>query len=73
VVARCRKDRLEPPAPGQIAWLVGKAINTFEERFCAATVGRLSAATRSRLDDLSPRTPVRTRTARVAGARSSPS
>lgn len=52
VVARCRKDRLEPPAPGQIDRLVGKAVSTFEERFCAATVGRLSAATRSRLDDL---------------------
>ncbi|MFI2372118.1 hypothetical protein [Streptomyces sp. NPDC018833] len=52
VVARCRKDRLEPPASGQIARLVGKAVNTFEERFCAATVARLSAATRSRLDDL---------------------
>ncbi|MFF8841450.1 DUF4158 domain-containing protein [Streptomyces sp. NPDC015127] len=36
VVARCRKDRLEPPAPGQIARLVGKAVSTFEERFCAA-------------------------------------
>ncbi|MGW0579788.1 DUF4158 domain-containing protein, partial [Streptomyces sp. NPDC002920] len=54
VVARCRKDRLEPPAPGQIARLVGRgrAVSTFEERFCATTVGRLSAATRSRLDDL---------------------
>ncbi|MFJ3933011.1 DUF4158 domain-containing protein [Streptomyces sp. NPDC090029] len=52
VVARCRKDRLEPPAPGQIDRLVGKAVSTFEERFCAATMGRLSAATRSRLDDL---------------------
>ncbi|WP_407675941.1 DUF4158 domain-containing protein [Peterkaempfera bronchialis] len=52
VVARCRKDRLEPPAPGQITRLVGGAVSTFEERFCAATVGRLSAATRSRLDDL---------------------
>lgn len=51
-MARCRKDRLEPPALGQIARLVGKAVSTFEERFCAATVGRLSAATRSRLDDL---------------------
>ncbi|MEU2862180.1 hypothetical protein ACIQWL_39120 [Streptomyces mirabilis] len=38
VVARRRKDRLEPPAPGQIARLVGKAVSTFEERFCAATV-----------------------------------
>lgn len=49
VVARCREDRLEPPAPGRIARLVGKVVSTFEERFCAATVGRLSAATRSRL------------------------
>ena len=52
VVARCRNDRLEPPTPGRIARLVGSAVSTFEERFCAATVGRLSAATRSRLDDL---------------------
>ena len=52
VVARCRKDRLEPPAPGQIARLVGRAVSTFEERFCATTVGRLSAATGSRLDEL---------------------
>ncbi|MCX4851287.1 DUF4158 domain-containing protein [Streptomyces sp. NBC_00893] len=52
VVARCRKDRLEPPTPGRIARLVGSAVSTFEERFCAVTVGRLSAATRSRPDDL---------------------
>ncbi|GAB3209605.1 hypothetical protein GCM10027294_24670 [Marinactinospora endophytica] len=52
MVARCRKNRLEPPTPGRIARLVGSAVSTFEERFCAATVGRLSAATRSRLDDL---------------------
>nr|WP_267907906.1 Tn3 family transposase [Streptomyces sp. SID7804] len=52
MVARCRKDRLEPPTPGRIAGLVGAAVNTFEERFCATTVGRLSAATRSRLDGL---------------------
>ncbi|MEU7886756.1 DUF4158 domain-containing protein [Microbispora bryophytorum] len=52
VVARCRNDRREPPTPGRIARLVGSAVSTFEERFCAATVGRLSAATRSRLDDL---------------------
>ena len=37
VVARCRKDRLEPPTPGRIARLVGAAVSTFEERFCAAT------------------------------------
>ncbi|MEV6618463.1 Tn3 family transposase [Streptomyces sp. NPDC051051] len=52
VVVRCRGDRMEPPAPGRIARLVGSAVTTFEERFCAATVDRLSAATRSRLDDL---------------------
>ncbi|MDQ0986937.1 DUF4158 domain-containing protein [Streptomyces sp. V2I9] len=52
VVARCRNDRLEPPTPGRITRLVGSAVSTFEERLCAATVGRLSAATRSRLDDL---------------------
>ena len=52
VVVRCRGDRMEPPTPGRIARLVGSAVNTFEERFCADTVGRLSAATRSRLDDL---------------------
>ncbi|MET8167487.1 DUF4158 domain-containing protein [Streptomyces sp. NPDC005329] len=52
VVARCRNDRLEPPTPGRIARLVGSAVSTVEERFCTATVGRLSAATRSRLDDL---------------------
>ncbi|MEU9126104.1 hypothetical protein AB0C96_40915 [Streptomyces sp. NPDC048506] len=28
------------------------AVSTFEERFCASTMGRMSAATRSRLDDL---------------------
>ncbi|MEU4955259.1 Tn3 family transposase [Streptomyces lavendulae] len=52
VVVRCRGDRMEPPTPGRIARLVGSAVTAFEERFCAATVDRLSAATRSRLDDL---------------------
>ncbi|MDJ0343510.1 hypothetical protein QMK19_04245 [Streptomyces sp. H10-C2] len=52
VVARCRKDRLEPPAPAKVTRLVASAVNTFEEGFCATTVGRLSAASRSRLDDL---------------------
>ncbi|MFD9429159.1 MULTISPECIES: hypothetical protein [unclassified Streptomyces] len=42
----------EPPIPGRFARLVGSAVTTFHERFCAATVDRLSAATRSRLDIL---------------------
>ncbi|WP_327209269.1 Tn3 family transposase [[Kitasatospora] papulosa] len=52
VVARCRNDRLEPPAPARVTRLVASAVNTFEEGFCATTVERLSAASRSRLDDL---------------------
>ncbi|WP_369188708.1 DUF4158 domain-containing protein [Streptomyces sp. R08] len=36
-VVRCRGDRMEPPTPGRIARLVGSAVTTFEERFCAAT------------------------------------
>jgi hypothetical protein len=52
VVARCRKGHLEPPTPGQVGRLVASAVNSFEKRFCATTVVRLSAASRSRLDDL---------------------
>ncbi|BBC28961.1 hypothetical protein SGFS_002520 [Streptomyces graminofaciens] len=52
VVARCRKLLLEPPAPGQVGRLVGSAVNTFEEGFCQATAGRLSATTRMLLDEL---------------------
>lgn len=28
VVARCRNDRMEPPAPGQVGRLVGRAVKT---------------------------------------------
>ncbi|MFC9863247.1 MULTISPECIES: hypothetical protein [unclassified Streptomyces] len=42
----------EPPTPGRIARLVGSAVTTFHEWFCEATVDRLSAVTRSRLDNL---------------------
>lgn len=42
----------EPPTPGRVARLVGSAVTTFHERFCEATVDRLSAVTRSRLDNL---------------------
>ncbi|MCX4672594.1 DUF4158 domain-containing protein [Streptomyces sp. NBC_01381] len=52
VVARCRNDQIEPPAPGQVRRLVGKAVKDFEKRFCRSTVDRLSHATRSRLEDL---------------------
>ncbi|MFE1875552.1 DUF4158 domain-containing protein [Streptomyces sp. NPDC059496] len=52
VVARCRNERLEPPTPGQVARLVASAVSHFEDRFCQLTTTRLSAVTRSRLDDL---------------------
>ncbi|MGW9287514.1 DUF4158 domain-containing protein [Streptomyces albidoflavus] len=52
VVARCRNDHVEPPAPGQVGRLVGKAVKDFEKRFCRSTLDRLSHATRSRLEDL---------------------
>ncbi|MCW2916855.1 MAG: transposase [Actinomycetia bacterium] len=52
VVARCRNDHVEPPAPGQIGRLVGKAVSEFDARFCRTTRERLSHVTRSRLEDL---------------------
>ncbi|MFE3717205.1 DUF4158 domain-containing protein [Streptomyces cyaneofuscatus] len=73
VVARCRKDRMEPPTPGRIARLAGSAVSTFEERFCAYTMDRLSAATRSRLDDLVADDVGAGADSAGGGARSSPS
>jgi len=52
VVARCRNDHVEPPAPGQVRRLVGKAMRDFDAKFCGSTVSRLTHATRSRLEDL---------------------
>ncbi|MCX5420420.1 DUF4158 domain-containing protein [Streptomyces sp. NBC_00078] len=52
VVARCRNDRIEPPAPGRVGRLVGKAVTDFEAQFCRSRVERISHATRSRLEDL---------------------
>ncbi|MFB8395114.1 DUF4158 domain-containing protein [Streptomyces yangpuensis] len=52
VVARCRRQLMEPPTPGQVGRLVGSAVSTFEERFCQAATGWLSATTRTLLDEL---------------------
>lgn len=52
VVARCRKKSMEPPAPRQVARVVGSAVSTFEDRFCRSVSERLSATTRALLDEL---------------------
>ncbi|SCF67738.1 protein of unknown function [Streptomyces sp. MnatMP-M27] len=52
VVARCRNNHIEPPAPGQVRRLVGKAVKDFDKRFCRSTLDRLSHTARSRLEDL---------------------
>ncbi|MFE5542061.1 DUF4158 domain-containing protein [Streptomyces sp. NPDC056519] len=52
VVARCRNDHIEPPAPKQVGRMVGRAIKDFEAHFCRGTMDRLSHETRSRLEDL---------------------
>jgi TnpA family transposase len=49
---RCRASCIEPPASERIDRLVRSALHTFEERFCAATLARLSAETRERLEAL---------------------
>lgn len=54
VTARCRAMRVEPPTPGQIARLVGSAVDRFEESFCRTIEARLDAAedVATRLEDL---------------------
>ncbi|MGJ3561995.1 hypothetical protein ACR6C2_42575 [Streptomyces sp. INA 01156] len=52
VVARCRNDHVEPPAPAKVQRLVGRAVTDFEAQFCRSRVERISHATRSRLEDL---------------------
>ncbi|WP_411143790.1 DUF4158 domain-containing protein [Streptomyces sp. x-80] len=52
VVARCRHDHVEPPAPAKVRRLVGRAVTDFETQFCRSRVERISHTTRSRLEDL---------------------
>jgi len=45
VVARCRAERIEPPAAGQLGRVVGSGLRQFEEVFCERTVRCLSRPT----------------------------
>ncbi|MEV0108477.1 DUF4158 domain-containing protein [Nocardia sp. NPDC050799] len=52
VLVRCRAEKLEPPTPCRIDRLVGSARSTFDQRFCARTMSRLSAASVQALNEL---------------------
>ena len=40
LLARCRELRIEPPAPGQIEWVLGEADSLFGKDFTACTENR---------------------------------
>ena len=50
--ARCRAERIEPPAPGQIDRLLARARAVADQRFCDTTVFRMPATTIGRLEEL---------------------
>lgn len=50
LLGRCREERIEPP--GRLDRILGAARRLADERFCAATVARLSANTIARLEEL---------------------
>jgi len=49
---RCRELSIEPPSAERVDRIVRAAIHAHDERFCTATLGRLSLTTRERLDAL---------------------
>jgi hypothetical protein len=52
LLTRCREDKVEPPTPGQIERLLGATEAMFERQFTTTTVGRLSAETIAKLQEL---------------------
>ena len=52
LLARCRQEKIEPPAPGQIERLLGAAEAMFERQFTTTTAGRLPAAAIAKLEEL---------------------
>ena len=49
---RCREIQIEPPASDRIERIVRAALHAYDERFCGEIHGKLSPATRTRLDAL---------------------
>ena len=49
LLARCRAERIEPPAPGRIDRIVRSALRVSEETLTARVVGRLSNDSRERI------------------------
>ncbi len=52
LLARCRAERAEPPAPGQLGRVVASALHRFELHFCELVQARLPQRARERLDEL---------------------
>jgi hypothetical protein len=52
LLAMCRAERMEPPAPGRGERILGAARSAFERQFTAGITGRLSAPAMERLEQL---------------------
>jgi hypothetical protein len=52
LLARCRVEHLEPPGPSRMDRVLASGRAEAEQRFCAQTVGRLSAEAIERLEEL---------------------
>ena len=49
---RCRSEKVEPPASGQVERVVASGCRRFDEAFAATVAGRLGPPVRGRLEDL---------------------
>jgi TnpA family transposase len=54
LLARCRAERIEPPARSSVDRILGAANRAADQQFCATIVGRLSTAAISELEALVP-------------------
>lgn len=52
LLARCRAERIEPPAPSRVGRVVGAAKAAAEQEFCDRTVARLPEGCAARLEEL---------------------